>query len=84
MQRECKLIFRDDALAPRILEILCTTPVIGGYSAQGKQEWIVEDIYFDTLDLSLERLGCVGRVRTVGQNRYLELKKRTVDVSPDL
>ena len=80
MERECKLIFRDDTLAPSIFEILSTSPAIGGYSNRGKRAWGTEDVYFDTSDLSLERLQCGCRVRTIGGDKILELKKRTEDV----
>lgn len=80
MERECKLVFRNDTLAPRIFEILSTSRAIGGYSSQGTRAWVTEDVYFDTPKLSLERLHCVCRVRTIGGNRGLKLKKRTVDV----
>jgi purine nucleosidase len=79
MERECKLIFRDDTLAPRIFEILSTTSTIGGYNNKGKREWMIEDVYFDTPDLTLERLDCVCRVRKIGEERYLEFKRRIVD-----
>jgi len=80
MERECKLIFQDDALASGIFDILSKTPSLRGYRSHGKQEWTIEDIYFDTPELALEHLDCVCRIRRVHDDSYLELKKRTVNV----
>ncbi|MBC8460034.1 MAG: nucleoside hydrolase [Deltaproteobacteria bacterium] len=80
MERECKLIFQDDALASGIFNILSKTPSLRGYHSHGKQEWTIEDIYFDTPNLALEDMNCVCRIRRVHDDSYLELKKRTVSI----
>ena len=75
MEKECKLIFKDDSIAPYVFRALLEIDSLRGYRFRQIRKFLIKDTYFDSSDFLLEKNSTVCRFRQFDRNGFLEIKK---------
>ena len=77
MDREIKLIFRDDSFAEKVFMLLSGNCTIAGLHSTNSENITINDEYFDIHGLELEKRNIILRKRCDNAGERFELKWRT-------